>query len=333
MKQRYIILTTGLALGGCALRAQDPQLSQFYAAPLYLNPALTGNTVQERAIMNYRTQWNGLPNGYDTYALSYDHRTDNMHHGYGILAMHDNAGSHDLAFTHVAVSYAYEAPIDRRRSVRFGLKLGYTMRDYDRSSVLFADQIIRDNAASSIETSMIERTSYFDMGAGGMYYTEQFWIGTSLSHLNRPQQTLVNDGDVHLPIRTSVHTGYRMPIDGKKMRRSSSFATLAGHYKSQGKWDQMDIGAYITHKDITGGLWYRGLPGLKAYRPGYSNDDAIVLLVGFETNKQLRITYSYDVTISTLGMKSAGAHEISLSYEWPKRSPSKKFRAVPCPKF
>ena len=31
-------------LSGLGAIAQDPQLSQFYAAPLYLNPALTGNT-------------------------------------------------------------------------------------------------------------------------------------------------------------------------------------------------------------------------------------------------------------------------------------------------
>lgn len=333
MKQRYLQTLAAIALASATLHAQDPQLSQFYAAPLYLNPALTGNTIQERAILNYRTQWTGLPKGYDTYAMSYDHRTENMHHGYGIMAMRDQAGTHNLAFTHVAVNYAYEAPIDRRRSVRFGLKLGYTMRDYDPTSVVFADQIIRDNAATSIESSMIERNSYFDMGAGGMYYTEQFWIGTSVSHLNRPQQSLMSDGDARLPIRTSTHTGYRMPIDGKKIRRSSSFATIAAHYKSQGKWDQLDIGAYITHKDLTGGLWYRGLPALKKYAPGYPNDDAIVLLVGYETNKQLRIVYSYDVTISWLGTKSGGAHEVSIIFEWPKRSPAKKFRAVPCPKF
>ena len=313
--------------------AQDPQLSQFYAAPLYLNPALTGNTTQERAILNYRMQWTGIPKGFATYAMSYDHRTDNMHHGYGIMVMRDQAGTHNLAFTHVDLNYAYEAPIDRKRSVRMGLKVGYTVRDYDPSNLLFADQVIRDNAPTSVEPGMIERTSYLDIGAGGMYYTEQFWLGTSLSHLNRPQQSLMTDGDARLPVRTSMHTGYRFPIDGKRMRRSSSFATLAAHYKAQGKWDQLDLGAYLTHHNLTGGMWYRGLPGIKAYAPGYPNDDAVIALLGYETEKGIRFVYSYDLTISWLGMKSGGAHEISITYEWPKRSPAKKFRAVPCPKF
>ncbi|MFM8742085.1 MAG: type IX secretion system membrane protein PorP/SprF, partial [Cytophagales bacterium] len=35
--------------------AQDPQFSQFYAAPLYLNPAFAGSTNQNRVGINYRT--------------------------------------------------------------------------------------------------------------------------------------------------------------------------------------------------------------------------------------------------------------------------------------
>ena len=37
--------------------AQDPEFSQFYANPLYLNPALAGVTICARANANYRNQW------------------------------------------------------------------------------------------------------------------------------------------------------------------------------------------------------------------------------------------------------------------------------------
>ena len=41
--------------------AQDPQYSQFYAAPQYLNPAFTGMTIQDRIVINYRHQWPSIP--------------------------------------------------------------------------------------------------------------------------------------------------------------------------------------------------------------------------------------------------------------------------------
>ena len=42
------------------LQAQDPQFSQYYAAPLYLNPAFTGSEMLPRIGANYRNQWPGI---------------------------------------------------------------------------------------------------------------------------------------------------------------------------------------------------------------------------------------------------------------------------------
>ncbi len=307
--------------------AQDPQLSQFYAAPLYLNPALTGNTVQDRLILNYRSQWVGLPHGFDTYAVSYDHRAALVHSGYGLMVMHDQAGAHGLSFTHIAANYSYEARINGRRAIRTGLRMGYTMRSYDPSNFLFADQVIRDNAASSIESNLIARNSYLDVSMGGLYFDEHTWVGISFNHLNRPEQSLTLSGNARLPVRTSIHTGYRFSVLGKNSYKGKSTITLATHYKSQGKWDQFDIGAYFDYDRIMAGVWYRGLPGFKSYEPGYPNSDAVVILVGFEADKQWHIVYSYDVTISWLTPSTGGAHEISLTYEWPRKTKRGKLRS------
>ena len=62
----------GLLLAICTLLAapevngQDPQFSQFYAAPLYLNPAFAGSTNQGRAGTNYRNQWPAVDANYTT---------------------------------------------------------------------------------------------------------------------------------------------------------------------------------------------------------------------------------------------------------------------------
>ncbi len=333
MQKRFHIVIVAITLTALRVSAQDPQLSQFYAAPLYLNPALTGNTHQDRIGLNYRLQWPAIGPGYKTYAVTYDHRSPGANSGIGGMVMHDRAGSFGLNFTQAALSYSYEARINRRQAIRGGMRVGYTMRSYDTRNMLFADQVIRDNAPTSIEPAMLGSVSYFDFSTGFLYYSEQFWGGFSINHLNQPQQSLYLEGDAQLPMRTSVHVGYRFAVDGRQFRHSETTMTLAAHYKAQGKWDQLDLGGYIDYSSITFGLWYRGLPGVKAYQPGYSNDDAVIAMFGYETPYQLRIVYSYDVTVSKLTLKSGGAHEISLIYEWPRHNKNRKYRAVPCPKF
>ena len=252
------------------LRAQDPQFSQWFAAAQYLNPALTGNTHQDRIAMNYRLQWPGVRPGYETYMAAYDHRFSTAPAGIGGMVLRDKAGTSGLYSTTVGLSYSYEARINYRRALRFGTRIGYTMRGVDPSGYLFADQVLRDNAPVTIEPNLIERVNYLDLAGGLMYYSEHFWAGMSMNHLNRPNTSLMIGGDSRMQVRTSVNAGYRFPLDERHISKSDTRMTLAAHYKMQGKWDQLDIGWYIDHGQLTGGLWYRGLPLVKAYWANWS---------------------------------------------------------------
>ncbi|HRN93135.1 MAG TPA: type IX secretion system membrane protein PorP/SprF [Chitinophagales bacterium] len=40
-----------------SVKAQDVVMSQFYSAPLYLNPAMSGIAYGPRFTVNYRNQW------------------------------------------------------------------------------------------------------------------------------------------------------------------------------------------------------------------------------------------------------------------------------------
>ncbi|MBK7753975.1 MAG: type IX secretion system membrane protein PorP/SprF [Flavobacteriales bacterium] len=73
----------------------------------------------------------------------------------------------------------------------------------------------------------------------------------------------------------------------------------------------------------------------KSYAPGEPNNDAIAILVGVMVN-DLRIGYSYDLTLSRLSARSGGAHELTVTYELADRRRKRamaKRRVVPCAKF
>src|SRR5690348_3409463 len=80
-------------------KAQDPEFSQYYAAPLYLNPAFAGTTTDHRFMSNYRNQWPNVAMGYQTYSLSYDYNLYQYHSGVGFMATTDKAGTAGMRST------------------------------------------------------------------------------------------------------------------------------------------------------------------------------------------------------------------------------------------
>jgi len=213
----------------------------------------------------------------------------------------------------------------------FNLTFGNQLNDRGLNGLPPDDPLLSDAA----------NISYFDFSSGGLLYSDRAWLGFSGHHLNRPTQSFV-DQDSRLPIRFTLHAGYKIPLDDETRaglaqnvlarEKSISLATL---YKSQGKFDQLDVGAYLTYEPVVFGLWYRGLP-IKQTELGLNNNDALIFLFGFK-QQGLSIGYSYDLTISNLGTSTGGAHEISASYEFatpqPRRRVPRSARKLPCPKF
>ena len=61
MKRIAIIISIVLAMAGLRIQAQDAMFSQYYANPLYLNPAFAGTNVCPRLAFHFRDQWPSMP--------------------------------------------------------------------------------------------------------------------------------------------------------------------------------------------------------------------------------------------------------------------------------
>ena len=57
MKEKYFLILIIIILSIEGLKGQDPHFSQYYANPLYLNPALAGSQICPRLAFNFRSQW------------------------------------------------------------------------------------------------------------------------------------------------------------------------------------------------------------------------------------------------------------------------------------
>ena len=320
------------------VQAQDPEFSQYYAAPLYLNPAFTGTTNDHRFISNYRNQWPSIARGYTTTAFSYDYNLNNLNSGFGFLVTQDQAGSAGMKSTELNFLYSYKWRVSSKWVISSGLNFGYAVRSIDFNKLLFADQLQFDNAGTipSSDPTLLNagNAHYFDFKAGLLAYNRNFWFGFSAQHINEPNRSLVNE-DAYVPMKVTIHGGVRIPLYAGAFKRdripvlSPSFV-----YKQQANFQQLDIGAYLLYDPIVFGLWYRGIPVMKNADNTISQD-AVVVILGFQFSR-VEIVYSYDFTISQLGPASGGAHEVALKYRFEiqeHEKARKKDKFIPCPTF
>jgi type IX secretion system PorP/SprF family membrane protein len=328
----------GLVVACCCMlgiaRAQDAHFTQFYANPTYLSPAFAGTGLQSRMGLAVRDQWPSIPGAFVSTNFAMDHYLSDLNSGIGILVHHDKAGSGALRYTSATVQYAYEIELKRKVFLRPALQVGYVNHAVDFSRLTFGDQLARGGATGTLDDLEGSSVNYADVGAGLLFFTPKLWLGASLHHMNTPNQSLTGN-ESRIPQKFSMHGGYRTRLRTPVIRDHAQNVVFAFNYRSQAKFDQLDVGAYFERDPFFAGLWYRGIPLFKRYDAGYANNDAVAVLFGVIWN-DMRIGYSYDITISRLAGHGGGAHEITLGYELvqkhKKRSASKR-RVVPCAKF
>jgi type IX secretion system PorP/SprF family membrane protein len=327
--------------------AQDPQFSQFYAAPLYLNPALAGATSQARAGINYRNQWPAIDANFTTLSAYFDYFIEDYNSSVGLIITRDQEGLAGLRSLSIGLQYAYELQINDKIGFRPGVQLALFNRDVNFDKLTFGDQFdpatgqfLDQPTAETFRTNFSK--TFFDISFGGVLFTRSAWLGVSAWHLTQPNQSII-DEQSPLPIKYSFHGGFKFYLKpgivgtGVYSRKSERSIAPAIQYRHQGDFDQMDIGLYFTAEPLVIGTWYRGVPFKNI--DDFVNNESIVLLLGFVqlgAKDAINIGYSFDYTISKLGVSSGGAHEFSLVYTWPMRNPRKPPRdklIIPCPDF
>lgn len=336
IKRIFFIYT--FCLLNLALSGQDLQYSQYYNAPLFLNPAFAGTADNSRAVFDYRNQWPGLNRPYNTLSFSFDHRIEPINSGVGLIVTRDAQGAGKLNATQIGGIYSYMVPINKSWTFIPAIQVSWVNRSYGYQNLLFGDQIDPNNPSSTSASQDVfasnRKINYLDFTTGGVLFSDNFWFGVSLNHLNRPDQSFSNNKSDRLPLKSTVNVGYKFYFDDPNQpnyRERSIIPTLL--YKTQGKFDQLDVGLYSIYDPIMIGFWYRGIP-MKKYAPQYTNNDALIFLLGIHV-AGLTVSYSYDLTISTLAKYSGGAHEIALVYKWkyPYRKKRRIMKRLPCPSF
>lgn len=320
MNKLYIAFAAVCLTSSCLnLSAQDTHFSQFYANPLYLNPAMAGSKGCPRIALNTRLQWTQISGNYRTYAASFDMHVNPLAGGIGIRFMRDEAGQATITSHNFAISYSYHIPLSRKFSMRIGAEVGFMHRHLDTRNLSFNDMIDDKYGFVYVTKEVFDNADkmMFDAGAGAVVYSDKFFVGVAFHHINEANEGFL--GNSKLPFKFTAHAGATIPIGRRSKYAGEAFISPNVLFQLQQNFYQLNIGLYAGKGPFVGGLWYR-------------SNDSFIALVGFQKGI-FKVGYSYDITISKLTNATAGSHEISLGFQFGCKKPRKTYKTFICPAF
>lgn len=330
-----------LLLLGTATRAQDLHFSQFMNSPLSTNPANTGFIPDGdyRLGVNYRNQWSSVMTmPYKTMSAFGDvqlmrNRIETGWLGAGMLILHDVAGSGSLTSSKVYGSVAYHQMLGYASLLSAGFNVGWANKRINTTNLKFPDQFDGQFFDNKLPTAVFldnDNISYLDVQFGlnyAFFPTEEIYVngGYSAMHVNRPRESFFNASqgvDNRISVRHNIFLNASFKLNEQWIVNPNVyFSTQAGAREIVGGMNAQYNLSGDGENQLIGGVYYR-------------HQDAFIPMVGFQW-KDIRATFTYDATISTLKNynNTRGAFEFSLIKQGLFNSFQGSKNSFKCPSF
>jgi type IX secretion system PorP/SprF family membrane protein len=268
-------------------------LSDHYAFnALVINPAFAGCNDALSATISYRNQWVGFEDAPKSYMLSLHTPLHQDRIGLGLLIENNSIGI--FKETSFIGNYAYRMEL-RDGKLALGLGFGVTVYDIAWNELVATDpddvQLMNNSTSAVLPT--------FSLGT--YYYTKKYFIGISmpmfLSHELDKSTGKYKIGNNFLGCNYFFTGGYNFTLSPK----IKILPSLLIKYHPDNAI-QIDYNAQINLKDR---IWIGA---------SYRNRNVLVGMLQCQLTYQLRMAYSYDFTMGSIGKYVNGSHEIVLNY-------------------
>lgn len=335
--QRLFLLVLTLLCWFGSLTAQDVAMSQYFSAPLHLNPALAGISYGPRATVNYRNQWSalgdGFNGGYTTYMAGFDMHIQKIRAGIGALFVADQVMNGLYGSYRASLMYSQQFKINRKMAIKLGIEGSYVHTRIKWNELLWSDMINpytgfynNVNVPNNTNEQMpaLTATHQGDVGAGILYFTEKLYVGFAVNNLLMRKESF-NGVNARVPVKFTGHFGANLTIKHKKENLYNIWVSPNVLFINQGSAFQAEA-TFLTGISLV----YFGA----GFRHAIRNSDAVIGYFGIRKGK-FRFGYSYDYTISKLINRTGGTHELSFTFNWTGEdnslNPKRMKGYIPCP--
>lgn len=264
--------------------------SMYMFDKVLVNPAYTGSSNWLVGTVKYRNQFAGMPGNPVTQTFNVHTPIQSKHIGIGLKVINDKIAV--LNTLNAALLFSYHLNFAGGK-LSAGVDAGIVNRKIDYQKLVLSAR--GDNAISSTTQSSVVP----DLSWGLYYQKKQWYAGFSQYHLIKKSfndNTILRSG--------SKLSGHLYFIAGNVFMINKNWSydpSMLIKVQAAGPV-QLDLNIMLYYQDRIGaGLQYR-------------TGDAIVAVLKVAVLENLKITYSYDYTLSKLSHYSKGAHEVLISY-------------------
>lgn len=336
-------LTIASLLTAQVVFGQGMHFSQYYNAPLLLNPANTALLPDNdfRVGVNYRNQWASVPVPYRTYSVYGDmqalrNRNYTNWLGVGFAFWNDKAGNGDLSLSRVEMDIAYHVQMGEFSMVSVGGSAASVQRTVDFNKLTFDrqwDGFHFDASKANGEAGYSDRSSYFDVGAGVNYAwfpNENIYLkfGVGVAHLTQPRETFYGQTNT-LGIRPTGNFDLLVKLSNSVILNPSIY------YTTQKGAMELVYGTLFTVNLVASKKGsFEEKSTMLILGAHHRWNEAIVATIGLQYG-QFKFMGSYDATISSFSTVNGGrgAFEVGIVYEGVYNILSRQRRTFNCPRF
>ena len=266
---------------------------QNLGTPTNMFPALSGWHGGLQTTTNYRIQTPGVPATSVFYNVGADGYSDKLHSGFSLNLSHDRFSTGIVNVNKADFNWAPKISLKNDLVIMPSLSVSYFQIAIDWNQFSTSPNPVHnwifDESSSNYITQAVNALSF---GTGlGLVYKDAFFVA-----------------NIHDATQPSL--GF---YPATTLRLPRTYSVLAGRIFTSGNWHFTPRVAYhrwdeFNNLNLGLNVQYRGF----YFGADYNWGDRAGMAFGGEISDRVRLSYSYDITVSRLGTQTLGSHEVGI---------------------
>lgn len=308
---------------------QDAQFTQYIFNGVYINPAYAGYKEDMYVQSYFRSQWVGVTGAPKSFAIAADGSFKDGSVGLGVTLASDQIGAQSTLAGYLNYAYRIRIGEDESSHLAFGLAAGMMQLGVDGSKLNAIQP--GDQAIPTASQSRIIPDANF-----GIYYANsRYFAGISSTNILAKFINKDNAQNILVPVPQPhfyLTAGTLIPLNEDVMLKPVFL--IKDDLKGP---TTLDVDGFILlNERINFGAFYRS--SIKLYpknnlQNNLPKEDAFGVIAEFFATPSIRIGYSYDQSLNSLGNYNYGSHELSVGFYINRTSAADRSNGIRCYKF